>query len=217
MPTQTVDLHVAAPLFVEQAAAFVAAAGAFSDVELLDPCACRGWSRLDLVTHLRLGLEELAASLAVPATGLVDRDAATYWTAHPDDRDDDPVAHLMWLRRTASAYGRPSAAVRHLGVAAERAVAGVEALDDRPVPFQGWTLTAGDLVATWVVEVAIHHLDLSADADPPGVRLARSTLEALTGAVLPATLPDRDAVRIGLGRTPWPPDLPPVPGYPVTL
>ncbi|MBT0993366.1 maleylpyruvate isomerase N-terminal domain-containing protein [Cellulomonas sp. DKR-3] len=134
MEALTVPLDEARELFVAQAAEFLAACEALSDLELLDPSRCRGWSRLDLLVHVRAGLDEMAADLATPSTAPPDHDAAGYWGSHPDDRDEDVVPHVMWLRRTASAYGRPRAAVRHLADSTGRAVAAVTSAAEAPSP-----------------------------------------------------------------------------------
>lgn len=119
----TCALGPARELFKHQATGFLEAAQALDDIELLDPSQCRGWSRLDLIVHVRMGLDEMASTAAATTQQPADHDAASYWTSHPDDRDDDPVPHIMWLRRTASAYSRPRAAVTHLASATTRALA----------------------------------------------------------------------------------------------
>src|SRR4051794_41854447 len=107
-------------LLGEQAAAFLTAASSLTELELLDPARCRAWSRLDTVVHVRAGLEELMSAWTVRTADPPTHDAASYWESHPDDRDDDPVPHVLWLRRTASAYQRPSGAIRHLAAVIER-------------------------------------------------------------------------------------------------
>lgn len=217
MAALSVGVEPARRLFDEQAGQFLAACGSLSELELLDPSRCRGWSRLELVVHVRAGLDELAATAGIPAGRPVDTDAAGYWARPPDDRDDDPVRHILWARRTASAYSRPASAIRHLEDAAGRARAVVAAAPDRPVLFQGHAMTMGDFIATWVVELAVHVLDLDVPVEPVGAGLARRTLEALVDEELPAALTDAEAVLAGLGRTPWPTGTPRPPGIPVTL
>ncbi|QIG43257.1 hypothetical protein G5V58_11265 [Nocardioides anomalus] len=203
----------AAVALTAQVEAFTAAAGALGDWELLAASRAHGWSRLEVVTHVRLGLEELVLG-AVPTDEAPDRDAATYWSGHPDDRDDDPVPHVLWLRRVASAHQRPSAAVRLLERARDGVAAWLRTLPEGVAGFQGGRLSTGDLLATWVVELAVHQLDLDLPDDtPPGLPWTRATLEALAGAPLPAGLDDRTAVLAGLGREPA--DL--GPAYPVSL
>lgn len=198
----------------DQLTSFLAAIEPLSDLDLLAPSLCRGWSRLEVVTHVRIGLEELATTTTRRVDGPADHDAASYWTSHPDDRDDDPVPHLLWMRRVASAYQRPSGAVAHLRTAIETARHAVRVLPDAVVDFQDKWMTSGDFLATWVVELAVHQLDLDLGDSPVGLDWARATLEALAGEPPPADLDDRTAVLAGLGRTRGP-DLPA--SYPVSL
>lgn len=200
----SVDLESVRPLVLGQIEQFVDAAAALDDLALLEPSRCRGWSRLDVVVHVRAGVEELAATAGATTDRVPDHDAATYWRSRPDDRDDDPVPHIMWLRRTAAAYGRPSSAVTHLRAVADIAKLVVGQAADRSVIFQGKAMTVGDVLATWVVEIAVHLLDLDVGAQPIGAALARRTLEALASADLPSGLDDTAAVLAGLGRTAWP-------------
>ncbi|WP_374968953.1 maleylpyruvate isomerase N-terminal domain-containing protein [Terrabacter sp. BE26] len=197
---------------------FVAAVGSAGDLELLGPSPCHGWSRLDVVVHVRMGLQEMALGTVAGRAEEPDRDAASYWADHQDDRDDDPVAHILWLRRTAAAYSRPAAAVTHLRDVADFAVRAVQTMPEGTVAFQGKHLRSGDFLATWVVELAVHQLDLDlAEDSPSGLAWTRATLEAVAGAELPAALDDRDAVLVGLGRQQPPPSAQPGPAFPVSL
>ena len=72
-------------------------------------------------------------------------------------------------------------------------------------------MSTGDFLATWAVELAVHHLDLGRELDlapPPGtaLRLARATVEALAGQPLREAWSDTDAVLVGTGRRPPPAD-----------
>lgn len=215
----SVDLGEARSLFAEQARQFVDVCAGLSDLELLDPSRCRGWSRLEVVAHVRDGMDELAATLGVPTDRAPDHDAAGYWDSHPDDRDDDPVPHILHLRRTASAYARPSGAVRHLADATTRAAAVVSDTPDRVVLFQDKSMTTADVIATWVVELAIHLLDLRVRHAPvpAGAALALRTLEAIAESDVPKGLGTQEALLAALGREPWPLDAPAPAGFPVSL
>src|SRR4051812_20969029 len=140
----SVALDEATDLLRDQVAAFVAAASGLTDLELLAPARCQGWSRLDTVVHVRAGLEELLAAWATRTTDPVSHDAASYWSRHPDDRDEDPVPHILWLRRTATAYTRPGRAVDHLVAVTGRLTAALGQLTPGSVAFQGMVLTVGD-------------------------------------------------------------------------
>ena len=191
---------------------FVGAVEPLDDHALLAASRCWGWAVVDVVTHVRSGLDEVAAALlgVGAAPGPPDRDAASYWSQAPPGNDDDPVPGIVATRRLGSASRRPTSAVAQLRTVAGALRTGVGRLDDGVLGFQGWTMTTGDLLATWAVELAVHQLDLGRDLDvppPPAVALAlaRRTLEALLEAPLPVA-DDLDAVLLGTGRRPLAPD-----------
>ena len=193
----------AAKAVCHQAGEFTAAIGSCDDLKLLGPSRCHGWSLLDVAVHVRLGLEEMVMGTVSTSTKEPDCDAASYWESHPDDRDTDPVPHILWLRRVASAYTRPTGAVQHLTAVAVNAVAAVRSMSEGVVEFQGKCMYSGDFLATWAVELAVHRLDLALDRDSPsGLSWARMTLEAVADADLPPELDNRTAVLVGLGRIP---------------
>lgn len=71
--------------------------------------------------------------------------------------------------------------------------------------FQGHVLDSGDFLATWAVELTVHHLDLGREIsigppDPASTRLARQTIEALVDAPLPAGWSDEVSLLLGAGR-----------------
>lgn len=202
----------AVELLVAQLDSFAAHARRYDEVELLDPSRCRGWSRLDLIVHVRAGLEEMVRGTTALVEEPADTDAASYWRAYPGagDAESDPVDGILWLRRTASAYRRPESALRHLDDVVEGTRVAVRALGEGVVSFQGCRMATGDFLGTWVVELAVHQLDLDdaagdpaagAGSIPPGLGWTRRTLEALAGTPLPGTLDDRTAVLAALGRT----------------
>lgn len=207
----------AAQRLARQIADTVTATQSLTDMQLLAPSLCQGWSALDLIVHVRIGLEEMAIG-AAPSAEDPDHDAASYWTDHPDDRDADPVPHILWLRRVATAYGRPSAAVRHLEDVGRSATTVVGSMSEGTVEFQGKRMRSGDFLATWVVELAVHQLDLGIEQhNPSGLEWTRRTLEAIAEADLPSGLDDRSAVLVGLGRIPRPPGVRLAPPFPVSL
>ena len=187
---------------------FVAAVGALDDHALLATSRCWGWSVVDVVTHVRLGLEEVAvALLGVGEAGRApDRDAASYWRTVPPGNGADEVAGLLAVRRVASATRVPTGALAPLQAVTGALGTAVGRLDDDVLAFQGWVLTTGDFLATWAVELAVHQLDLDRDLDvagpaPAGLSLARRTVEALVGTALPVD-DDASAVLLGTGRRP---------------
>ncbi|GAA3808810.1 hypothetical protein GCM10022242_09570 [Nocardioides panacisoli] len=207
--------HDAVEAFAAQADEFLAAVASCDDLQLLGASRCHGWALLDVLVHVRIGLQEMALGSTRRADGEPECDAATYWSEHPDNRDDDQVPHILWLRRTSSAYSRPSGALEHLRDAVTGAVGAVRAMPEGVIEFQGRRIRSGDFIGTWVVELAIHQLDLGLDDSPSGLAWARRTLEAVADAELPAGLEDRSAVLAGLGRAPAPTELPPA--FPVSL
>ncbi|MEA2207475.1 MAG: hypothetical protein QOE77_4251 [Blastocatellia bacterium] len=206
------DLPTARAAFTEQVGAFLAAVEALDDHQLLAASHCHGWAVLDVVVHVRSGLEEMLRGCTAPTTDPPTADAATYWSAAATSDATDPVEGILWTRRTASAYSRPRRAVRHLRAAADAVLAAVEQLADTRVRFQGLVLISGDFLATWAVELAVHQLDLGRDLDVPAppsaaLRLARATVEALLEHALPESLPDREVLLLGTGRRPVPAEL----------
>ena len=103
------------------------------------------------------------------------------------------MAGILHTRRTATAYERPGHAVRHLRDASDAAVVAAEGLADGRVRFQGHVLTAGDLLATWAVELVVHHHDLGehldvGEPDAAALELALATAETLAGGPAPGGL-----------------------------
>jgi hypothetical protein len=146
-----------------------------------------------------------AAYLPLPATTDHQRRETSGGVVMAGDPAADSVDGILWTRRTASAYRRPRGAVQHLRATADAVRTAVARMPDGPVAFQGHVLTSGDFLATWAVELAVHHLDLGRDLDvaPPtaeSLRLARATVEALAGSPLPGAWSDRRCVLVGTGR-----------------
>ncbi len=208
------DHTTAVELMREQLDVFVAAAHKFSEYDLLGASRVHGWSRLEVVVHTRLGLEEMVGVCAMQVDGPCDHDAASYWASFAAD-DDDQVPHILWMRRTASAYTRPEGALRHLDDVAAMLRVALARLPDHPLLFQGKTMTSGDFLATWVVELAVHQLDLGDEAGHPtpgSLTAVRRTVEAIADVDLPHTWDDEHAALIALGRVPLPIDVPELAG-----
>jgi hypothetical protein len=196
----------AVALMHEQLDVFVEAVSSFSEYDLLGASQVHGWSLLDLVVHCRLGLEEMAGVCAMQVEDEPDHDAASYWQSFAED-DDDRVPHIMWMRRTASAYNRPEGALRHLDDVAGMLRVALARMPDQPVLFQGKVMTSGNFLATWVVELAVHQLDLGeagGDPTPGSLGAVRRTVEAIADVDLPTSWTDKEAALIGLGRLPLP-------------
>lgn len=117
--------------------------------------------------------------------------------------------HVCWVGLLASAYSRPTRLVRHfrmtlVGVLHQlRSCNGEQRLD-----FQERVLTMGDFLATWALEGAVHHLDLTgellhADAPAPSaLRIVRETLDRRLRGPVPMPWTDETYVLKGTGREP---------------
>lgn len=109
------------------------------------------------------------------------------------------------MRLLSASYRRPTGLVGHLLPTAEAIRTAVPAMTPGAVRFQHRVLGTGDFLATWAVELAVHHLDLRRELDLPGppaeaLHLTRLTLEALAAGPLPASWPDGKAALLGTGR-----------------
>jgi hypothetical protein len=199
--------------FTGQLARFVGVVASLDDHRLLTASRCHGWTVLDAAVHVRAGLQEMLEGVTAPTDAQPSRDAASYWAGGVPTDGGDAVDGILWTRRTASAYRRPSTAVRHLQAVADAVHRGVETMADARVAFQGHVLTTGDFLATWAVELAVHHVDLMLhlDLEPPtadALSLTRRTVEALAESAMPATWSDLQVLLVGTGRTGPGADLP---------
>lgn len=190
--------------FLDGLAALRTVADGLDDDQLLATSRCRGWTVGDVLVHVHLGLHEMLLGVVSPTDRAPDTDAASYWRApigpHPAA---SPVGHVRFVRSMGAAYQRPTGIVAHLRPTADALAAAAAALPDGAVAIQGLTMRTGDFLATWALELAVHHLDLGAELTlaPPGpvaLTLARATVEELAGGPLPWD--DETAVLIGTGR-----------------
>lgn len=97
MRTPPGTLDATAELFVEQAHQFLETPRALDDLALLDSSLCRGWSRLELIAHVQMGLDEMATAVQAKSSLPVSHDYITYWSSYADDLGEDPIPALMWL------------------------------------------------------------------------------------------------------------------------
>ncbi len=203
----TVDLDTGRRTCRESIHGFLAAVHSFSEMDLLGPSRCHGWSRLDVVVHMIGGWHEMLAGLVCEVDAPPTVDAASFWTAFADeDSGEDPVLLIMSQLRRTAAFARPAAVVAQLRDVADAIQHGVEDLDGRQRCWLGQVFAPGDYLAVWAVEHVIHQLDLLADVAVPAgaLEVARATVEALAGEPLPASWTVEDAVLIGSGRLPVP-------------
>lgn len=203
----TVDLERARADCEQTIGAFVGAAGSMGEHQLLGASRCHGWTRLDVVVHVIAGWQEMLGGLVCRTEEQPTVDAASYWTAFAEEYGtEDPVAALMSQRRRTAAYARPDAALAQLRDVASSLARGVRGCTDERRAWQGRVFAAGDFLAIWAVENAVHHLDLLSEVEAPAnaLRLVRLTAEELAGGPLPSSWSDVDAVLVAAGRVPAP-------------
>jgi Mycothiol maleylpyruvate isomerase N-terminal domain len=194
--------------FVAEYALLDELAASLSDEQTLLPSRCRGWAVCDVLCHLDLGMVEILVALASPTDRPADTDFAAYWRDCCPPGEPD-LGHARWIRLVASAYARPGGLVRHLRLTTGAALRQARAAPpDRRLEFQGHVIDMGDFLATWVVEAAVHHLDLTVElpeAPPPlpaSLQVTRDTLDALLGEPAPAGWDDATYALKGTGRLP---------------
>jgi len=177
------------------------------DLELLLPSGCRGWSIADLLLHVTLDAQRALVALATPAEDSPDVDFVSYWQGLPGD-SGAALAHGQWVRRTASAYDRPSGIVtRWMETSGAAVRAAARADPAQCIATQGHVLTVPDFLTTLVTEAVIHHLDAivsqpgAAGPGPSPVTLAMATLEGLAApSGWPAHWSEREALLKASGR-----------------
>jgi Mycothiol maleylpyruvate isomerase N-terminal domain len=192
--------------FVAEYALLEELAGSLTDEQLLLASRCRGWAVCDVLCHLHIGLQEILVGFASPTDRRADTDFASYWRDCCTD-DDLDLGHARFVRLVASAYARPGGLVAHLRkpMGAVLRLARSAAPDQR-LDFQDHVLPVGDFLATWAVEAAVHHLDLTVElpgAPPPeaaSLAVTRDTLDALLGRRVPVAWDDATYALKGTGR-----------------
>ena len=121
-----------------------------------------------MLVHLHFGLQEMLLGTLSTTDAAADTDAASYWREAPAD-GADALDQVQFARSIASAYRPPTGLMRHVCITADALNRAVAGLDAGTVRFQGRLLPTGDFLATWAVELAVHHLDLDRELDlaPP--------------------------------------------------
>jgi hypothetical protein len=166
---------------------------------------CAGWAVRDLIFHLLGDAQRALVAFGTPASVLAaDRDAVTYWTDSPG-REDPDSRNLRGTRTMASAWRLDFLTATYVETSQA-----VHTMSRRLPPAdlvvtQGHVLTVRDLVATLVVEAALHHLDLVVELDHPGpaplpLSFVRSTLDGLLGYPSPPEWDDVSWAQLATGR-----------------
>ncbi|MEE6261513.1 maleylpyruvate isomerase N-terminal domain-containing protein [Plantactinospora sonchi] len=162
--------------------------GGLSEADFSRPTACLPWSVRDLVAHVRTGAGRIVGMLAEPAPPRAEVDAATYFGPTKFAPETD-AARIDSARREGTEFTTG----RELATDLDRAWR--EAYDvtarvpgERVVRTRhGDPMTVDDFLATRVVEVGVHGLDLAAalDREPwltaPAARLIAGLLTAAAG------------------------------------
>jgi hypothetical protein len=207
----TVESAPARDAFDASVTGFVEAVEAVGEWDLLGFSRCHGWTRLEVVTHVLAGWQEMLGGMVSPVADEPTVDAASYWRAFAEEYGgEDPVLVLTAQRRRATAYARPSSALEQLRDVAAAVRRGAASLDPAGrYLWQGHVFTTGDFLATWAVEDVVHQLDLDLPGAPhsDALGLARATVEAIAGGALPQEWDDIRAVLVGTGRQPVPEGL----------
>ncbi|MBW0103088.1 maleylpyruvate isomerase N-terminal domain-containing protein [Pseudonocardia sp. KRD291] len=169
--------------FDDQLARLQALLATFDDDDLHARSRCRGWVVADVLAHLHLGLQEMLCGFPMRTDAAPDTDHASYWRAPLPGSEHPEFEHVRFARALSSAYARPTALLEHMAptVAALRRI--TRQLDEPyALQFQGHVLDVGDFVATWVLEVAVHHLDVTVEL-PGRPAPAGSALEVCRDSV----------------------------------
>lgn len=201
-----VEHQVGLTSFTAQLETFLSALDQLGDDGFWATTRCRGWCAGDVMVHVHLGLQEMLLGVVSPTSSAADTDAASYWAGSVAGAEDAaPELHqLHFVRLLTAAYRQPRNLRSQLRTTAAALIRGVQALPEGRVSFQNRVLATGDFLATWAVELAIHHLDLSRELtlDPPhpaALTLARQTIETLA-APFPEGWSDERVVLLGTGR-----------------
>jgi uncharacterized protein (TIGR03083 family) len=208
MPPASYPFQPARDAFLAEYALLEELAGSLTDEQLLLASRCRGWAVCDVLYHLHGGLEEILVGFASPTDRQADTDFASYWRACCSGADAElDVGHARFVRLVASAYARPSGLVAHLRKPLGAVLRLARSADgDQRLDFQEHVMPMGDFLATWAVEAAVHHLDLTLelpDAPPPvpaSLAVTRDTLDALLGRPVPVAWDDATYALKGSGR-----------------
>jgi mycothiol maleylpyruvate isomerase-like protein len=181
------------------------------DFELLLPSGCRGWTIADLLMHVNGDAQGALVALATPTAAPADVNFVDYWHAFPGVVDPEAAAaHAQRVRRTASAFDRPSGVVQIWSKTAPATVRAARAAGTSArLATQGHVFEVADFLAVLVTEAVVHHLDLidalpeAPEPAPAAAAIARATLDGLAApALLPESWSMREALLKGTGRRP---------------
>ncbi len=146
------------------------------------PSRCVGWSRRDLLFHVLLDAQRALVSFASPDPGPPDTDYVGYWSAYVSGSDDEHArAHARFVTRSAAAYASPRGLTAQWTDTAGAVVRAARRLPDQPLATQGRVLPPPDLLTTFAVEAAVHHLDFDLGGPAVPLDLVVRTLDGPLG------------------------------------
>lgn len=163
------------------------------------------WNLAQLVTHLVRGVTRVTHYLSQPAGDTPDVDRVTYWGF-----DAEAEAPGVARRAVEEAAGVEPATLPQRfarGWTASLAAARDQGPDRLLPTFRG-TMRLDDYLATRVVEVVVHHLDVRSVTDlppastPAAARMTMATLEALLGQPRPRNMGRTRFIQAATGRLP---------------
>jgi uncharacterized protein (TIGR03083 family) len=202
-----VDHEVARTIFLDELDALLQVCEGLDDVDLVAASRCRGWTVGDVLVHVHLGLQDMLLGLVSPTESPADTDAASYWRHQipTNDPEADAFAGMRFVRLLGAAYRKPSGIVGHMRPTASGVMTVVRGLPSGSLHFQGHVLTTGDFLATWAVELVVHHLDLGRELHvgaptTPAMSLTVATVEGLLGGPLPTEWSQELRILAGTGR-----------------
>jgi uncharacterized protein (TIGR03083 family) len=181
-------------------------AAGLDDDALVRPSRCRGWTVVDVLFHLTCDAQRALVAFATPAAGPPDVDHVSYWAPYQPERPGSR-AQAWWVRRSASAFERPTGVVRLWADTAPAAVRAAAIADPHGyLATQGHVLRVPDFLATLVTEAVIHHLDMTVDLPAAGpvardaMGVALCTMDGLLGGGRPGLWMPEDYLLKATGR-----------------
>jgi uncharacterized protein (TIGR03083 family) len=185
---------------------FTSVVTGLSDADLVAPTGCDGWLVAHLLLHVRFGAAEMLAGFADLVELPAERDYVNYWRDWAPTGVPATFNRVRWHWAQAASYSDGDALRQHFADTA-RAAAAISRTA-RPGNYRtlGHVMASGDVLAIWVVEYVLHHMDLIAHLPgkpgplPEAVRLVTATLDGLLGGPRPPSWDEPTYARKGSGR-----------------
>lgn len=188
-----------------QSADLVSLLGELSDEEWERDTRCPGWTVKELAAHCEGMLERLVGENAGEAGGEAEVDRAAYYAYDPASNADE-----VRERALAEVGGRSAAEIlTSLHGTVDGAIEGVREIPgERVIQKSGHRMAFGDLVATRVLELGVHAMDIGHATlrgeriHPDAVPIVTQILDGRLGAPLPTGMgwDPRTYILTGTGR-----------------